>query len=79
MADLETFRAEARAWLEAQCPPEMRKPLQQGESLVWGGRRERFEAPGSKLWLERIVAKGWTVPTWPKEYGGAAIGEQALP
>ena len=75
MADLEAFRAEARAWLEAKCPPEMRTPLRPGESLVWGGRRERFEAPGSKLWLERMVAKGWTVPTWPKEYGGAGLSK----
>ena len=35
MVDLESFRSEARAWLEANCPPEMRKPLAQGESLVW--------------------------------------------
>ena len=26
MSDLETFRSETRAWLEANCPPEMRKP-----------------------------------------------------
>ncbi len=75
MADLETFRAEARAWLEANCPAEMRRPLQPGDSLVWGGRREKFAAPGSKLWLERMVAKGWTVPTWPKEYGGAGLSK----
>jgi acyl-CoA dehydrogenase len=24
MSDLETFRADTRAWLEANCPPEMR-------------------------------------------------------
>ena len=75
MADLDTFRAEARAWLEASCPPEMRKPLQPGESLVWGGRREKFAAPGSKLWLERMVEKGWTVPSWPREYGGAGLSK----
>jgi acyl-CoA dehydrogenase len=27
MAELETFRAETRAWLEANCPPEMRQPM----------------------------------------------------
>jgi alkylation response protein AidB-like acyl-CoA dehydrogenase len=75
VADLETFRTEARSWLEANCPPEMRKPLQQGDSLVWGGRREKFKAPGSRLWLERMVAKGWTVPSWPKEYGGAGLSK----
>ena len=78
MTDLDTFRAETRAWLEANCPPEMRKPIGLGDELVWGGRREKFASPGSKLWLERTVAKGWTVPTWPQEYGGAGLSmEQA--
>ena len=27
MSDLERFRAETRAWLEANCPPEMRQPV----------------------------------------------------
>ncbi len=74
MADLETFRSEVRSWLEANCPPEMRKPLRLGDELVWGGRREKFSAPDSKLWLERVAGKGWTTPTWPKECGGAGLG-----
>ena len=27
MSDLEKFRRETRAWLEANCPPEMRRPM----------------------------------------------------
>ena len=23
-----------------------------------------------RLWLERMAERGWTVPTWPREYGG---------
>ena len=66
------FRAETRAWLEAQCPPGMRTPVPEDE-VVWGGRSARFKNPDSKLWLERMAAKGWTVPTWPKEYGGGGL------
>ncbi|HUC66462.1 MAG TPA: acyl-CoA dehydrogenase family protein [Stellaceae bacterium] len=66
------FRAETRAWLEAQCPPGMRTPMPEDE-VVWGGRSARFKNPDSKLWLERMAAKGWTVPTWPKEYGGGGL------
>jgi len=25
------------------------------------------------VWLENMAAKGWTVPTWPKAYGGAEL------
>ena len=34
MSDLETFRAETRAWLEANCPPEMREPVRDEEDAL---------------------------------------------
>jgi acyl-CoA dehydrogenase len=27
----------------------------------------------TRLWLTRMAEKGWTVPTWPKQYGGAEL------
>jgi len=70
--DLEAFRAEVRDWLEENCPPSMRTPMTEDE-VVWGGRREKFKNPDSKVWLERMGEKGWTAPTWPKEYGGGGL------
>ena len=71
-AELEAFRAEVREWLEKNCPPSMRTPMTEDE-VVWGGRREKFKNPDSKVWLERMGEKGWTAPTWPKEYGGGGL------
>ncbi|MFO6445976.1 acyl-CoA dehydrogenase family protein [Erythrobacter sp. NE805] len=73
MADLETFRAETRAWLEANCPPAMREPVRDEADIYWGGRRATFKNDAQKAWLEACVAKGYTVPMWPKEYGGAGL------
>jgi len=73
MSDLETFRRETRAWLEANCPPEMRKPVTSEADTCWGGRRFRFQSDAQRLWMERMGERGWTVPTWPKEYGGAGL------
>jgi alkylation response protein AidB-like acyl-CoA dehydrogenase len=73
MADLETFRSETRAWLEANCPPEMREPVRDDEDVYWGGRRATFKNAAQKAWFEACVAKGYTVPAWPKEYGGAGL------
>ncbi|AOL93902.1 acyl-CoA dehydrogenase family protein [Porphyrobacter sp. LM 6] len=73
MADLETFRSETRAWLEANCPPEMRQPVRDEDDVYWGGRRATFKNDAQKAWLEACVAKGYTVPSWPKEYGGAGL------
>ena len=71
---LEDFRAEARAWLEAHCPPEMREPMRSEDDYCWGGRRARFQSDAQRLWLQRMAERGWTVPAWPREYGGGGLG-----
>ncbi len=76
MSDLDTFRMDARAWLEANCPDEMRTPMKGDKDACWGGRNFTFQSDAQKLWLERMVAQGWTVPTWPKEYGGAGLSRK---
>jgi alkylation response protein AidB-like acyl-CoA dehydrogenase len=73
MAELESFRAEIRAWLEENCPPEMRLPVRGDEDVCWGGRNCEFQNEAQKQWLERCAAKGYTVPDWPKAYGGAGL------
>jgi acyl-CoA dehydrogenase len=73
---LETFRAETRTWLEANCPPEMRQPSQSEKDACWGGRNWVFQSPAQKIWLERMAAKGWTVPEWPTQYGGGGLSRE---
>ncbi len=71
--ELAAFRAETRAWLLANCPPEMRAPMASEDEVCWGGRKFQFSSPAQKLWLERMAQRGWTVPTWPQAYGGAGL------
>jgi alkylation response protein AidB-like acyl-CoA dehydrogenase len=73
MSDLDTFRSETRDWLEANCPAGVRGASQL--MGVWGGRRGTFPSDDARLWLERMVEKGWTVPTWSKEHGGAGLSD----
>ena len=73
MADLDQFREETRSWLEANCPPEMRQPVEDEADVYWGGRNATFKNEAQKAWFEACVAKGYTVPAWPKEYGGAGL------
>ncbi|WP_141734348.1 acyl-CoA dehydrogenase family protein [Oligoflexus tunisiensis] len=72
---LQDFRTEVRQWLEANCPASMRTPIVEEEE-VWGGSQEKFKNPDSKIWLERMAAKGWTAPEWPKAYGGGGLSPQ---
>ena len=73
MADLDQFHTETRAWLEANCPAEMRSPMKSEKDAVWGGRKATFSSPAQKQWLDAMGARGWTVPDWPSEYGGGGL------
>jgi len=73
MSDLDKFRADTRAWLEANCPPEMREPMKGEKDLCWGGRNFQFQSEAQKQWLDVMASRGWTVPDWPKEYGGGGL------
>ncbi|WP_448657333.1 acyl-CoA dehydrogenase family protein [Sphingomonas sp. CJ99] len=72
MTDLNQFRSETRAWLEANCPAEMRAPVRSDKDVCWGGRRAVYQ-PGQREWLDAMAARGWTVPDWPTEYGGGGL------
>jgi alkylation response protein AidB-like acyl-CoA dehydrogenase len=71
--DLDTFRSDTRAWLEANCPSEMRKPIRSEADICWGGRKWTFQSDAQRQWLEVMAERGWTVPDWPKEYGGGGL------
>ncbi len=73
MSNLEQFRVETRAWLEENCPESMRKPMVDESDSVGGGRNPTFKHPDQKLWMDRMASKGWTVPTWPTQYGGGGL------
>ncbi len=76
MDELLAFRQEVRAWLEEYCPPEMRLPMAGDDEITWGGRKMAFKSEAQRTWLERMAAKGWTVPEWPVEYGGGGLSRE---
>ncbi|HEX3701003.1 MAG TPA: acyl-CoA dehydrogenase family protein, partial [Phenylobacterium sp.] len=71
-AELDTFRAEARDWLEANFP----KSLAAAEiQMIPGGEKPSGDA---LVWKQRMADKGWGAPTWPTQYGGGGLsGAQA--
>ena len=68
--DLDAFREEARAWLEENAPMSVRKAPDMTMEQMEGGYKPTADA---ELWRQRIGAKGWGTPTWPKEYGGGGL------
>ncbi|HKA91367.1 MAG TPA: acyl-CoA dehydrogenase family protein [Haliangiales bacterium] len=72
MSDLDTFRAETRAWLIANAPESMRAPYRTTEELCWGGKKVAYPADVLR-WRDACVERGFTAPTWPREYGGGGL------
>ena len=68
MANLETFRAETRSWLEANCPDEMRNL-----SFHWEDAHLIYSTDAAEVWRERMAEQGWIAPMWPKAYGGGGL------
>ena len=66
-----SFRSEVREWLDENCPESCRGP-----GVVPGGGTVAPMTDDQKLWIDRCADRGFTVPTWPKEYGGAELGKE---
>jgi len=66
--ELEAFRKEARDWLEANFPTSLR-----GDDEAFDLIEGATPTGDADLWRQRIGAKGWGTPTWPKEYGGGGL------
>ena len=61
IAELGEFRAEIRAFLDAELPPEQR---------FRAHRLEMMTAASARDWPARLHGRGWSVPHWPREHGG---------
>jgi acyl-CoA dehydrogenase len=72
MTEKDEFRAGIRDWIEANCPVEMRAPMSDAD-ICWGGRKFTFASDAQERWMRACAGRGFTVPMWPKEYGGAGL------
>ena len=61
--EAEQFRAEIRAWLDANLPED------------WGQRdlSAQEKAEFSTRWNEKLFEGGWICASWPEEYGGKGL------
>ena len=74
VTELDAFREDVRGWLATNYPAELNDPNTETDpEAVWGGRRLAGSDDPQAVWMRRMAAKGWTTPTWPKEYGGGGL------
>jgi alkylation response protein AidB-like acyl-CoA dehydrogenase len=75
--DEAVFRTEVQQFIATECPPGIRR---RGFGAMFGGGGWDDIRLGTdeyrKLnadWAKKLAQKGWIVPAWPKEYGGAGM------
>ncbi len=59
---LDAFRSEIVSWLEASCPPTLR-------------RGATIDPDERDAWQRAYCERGFTTPTWPREYGGGGLSK----
>lgn len=59
------FRAEVRAFIDANLPPALRQKLRTGHEP---DRQEIVD------WQRTLNSRGWAAPHWPRKYGGCDLG-----
>ncbi len=68
-----TWRKEVRDFIKNETPAAMRQPGDGGgEGAMFARGRDAMGA--MREWRDKIIAKGWIAPAWPKKYGGAGLG-----
>jgi alkylation response protein AidB-like acyl-CoA dehydrogenase len=73
MTELDAFRTELRQWLEVSVPKSLHgAPLAPIYEL--GANKEAPELARDRAhYLSVMVARGFTAPTWPRQYGGGGL------
>src|SRR2546423_14699800 len=64
-AEQESFRAEVRAFFEAELPADIRSKVRLGR---------RMHKDDLVRWQKILYRRGWGAGMWPRRYGGAAWG-----
>jgi alkylation response protein AidB-like acyl-CoA dehydrogenase len=73
----DALRREVRDWIAQNYPASLRTPLHlDSDDVPWGGQRTRYSNPDVLLWMRRMSERGWTVPDWPREHGGAGLSRE---
>ena len=70
-SNVEAFRAEARAWLDANFPEAFKRDPSRQTAIAAGAADD--ESVDAKAWRKAMGEKGWGTPTWPAEYGGGGL------
>jgi alkylation response protein AidB-like acyl-CoA dehydrogenase len=74
---LEAFREEIKSFLAEHAPKSLYNTSPSGVfDGYWGGTKHPAVHPDILRWRDVMYERGYTAPTWPKEYGGGGLDKE---
>ena len=70
---IDDFRLDVSAWLDDHFPASL---AGKAAEIGLGRNLSGGLAADSDKWRQQLAAKGWGIPTWPSEYGGAGLSQK---
>ena len=70
---IDDFRLDVSAWLDDHFPASL---AGKASEIGLGRNLSGGLAADSDKWRQQLAAKGWGIPTWPSEYGGAGLSQK---
>ncbi|WP_280356989.1 acyl-CoA dehydrogenase family protein [Nocardia otitidiscaviarum] len=70
--DLDTVRRETEAWVRARLPESWVRIIDSGAT---GTDPALADPAAAREWYTALCERGWAVPHWPVEYGGAGLSD----
>ncbi|WP_282780329.1 acyl-CoA dehydrogenase family protein [Nocardia sp. CC201C] len=70
--DLDTLRQETEAWVRARLPESWVRTIDSGAT---GTDPALADPAAAREWYTALCERGWAVPHWPVEYGGAGLSD----
>ena len=69
-----TLTEELGHWVRTNCPAEL-----VGSTFKYGGgSQQAITDPAFRAWFDACFDRGFTVPDWPKAYGGAGFDKAGV-
>ena len=63
-SELESFQQEVRAFIKDHLPGDIRNRWLESPNVLFANRSDTVR------WMKILHTRGWSVPTWPEQYGG---------
>ncbi|MEU8900298.1 acyl-CoA dehydrogenase family protein [Nocardia sp. NPDC048505] len=69
----DSFHDEIECWVRGALPPKWLAAIDSGDTTT---DLAALDPDAARAWFQALSTRGWTVPHWPREHGGAGLDDE---